>query len=212
MRSTGHRHPDEELQEMFAEMDEDGEGNVSFAEFAEDMTGDPTPLNELIRLRYQELQSFFALIDEDGGGSVDFNEMSQILLLLGKQPSETDQLQILEAIDVQKDEEVGFDRFVRLLAGDSTEIQQRLTLQLAEFREAFSIFDTDGGGNVNEAEFVTAMENVFGCTDRSLAARMIQSFDTNGNGEVDFAEFVGMMTFEGEGWLTPPSPLCVITN
>ena len=86
---------------MFAEMDEDGEGNVSFAEFAEDMTGDSTPLNEMIRLRYQELKSFFALIDEDGGGSVDFDEMSQILLLLGKQPSEEDQLQICQAIDVQ---------------------------------------------------------------------------------------------------------------
>lgn len=195
MRSTGHRGTDNELADMFSAMDEDGEGNVSFAEFTEIVTGKPTDLSEVIKVRHTELQSFFSLIDKDGGGAVDFEELLTILQLLGKLPSEADETQLLRAIDVKRDEEVGFDRFVRLLAGDTTTLQNRLTNALAEFREAFLIFDVDGGGNVNEAEFVLAMENVFGCADPQLAGKMIRQFDADGTGDIDFGEFVAMMVF-----------------
>jgi Ca2+-binding EF-hand superfamily protein len=150
MLSTGQRFSPEELERMMAQIDEDGEGNVCFAEFAELMTGDNKgQLETEIELRYGELTGLFQLVDSDGGGSVDFEEMSQILQLLGRAITAEDLEELMAAIDVSAEEEIGFDRFVRLMASGATELQRKLVEQLAQFREAFSIFDRTDDGSVD---------------------------------------------------------------
>ena len=107
MRSTGQRFEQDDLDRMMAQIDEDGEGNVSFAEFAELMTAEEKGvLQREIELRYDELVGLFMLVDSDGGGTVDFDEMSQIMLLLGRPIVEEDMKELMSAIDVADGEEV----------------------------------------------------------------------------------------------------------
>jgi len=65
--------------------------------------------------------------------------------------------------------------------------------QLAEFREAFSVFDKDGDGTISEKELGTVMRALgLNPTEEELT-QMVQEVDTDGNGEVDFDEFCSMM-------------------
>ncbi|KAL4237816.1 hypothetical protein ACF0H5_002528 [Mactra antiquata] len=65
--------------------------------------------------------------------------------------------------------------------------------QIAEFREAFSLFDKDGDGTMTTKELGTVMRS-FGLdpSQRELQ-EMVAEVDVDGNGEIDFDEFLMMM-------------------
>ena len=91
---------------------------------------------------------------------------------------------------------LSFQGFVRLIASQLTPIQAKLGMALARLRDAFRIFDADGGGTVEYDEFLDASEHAFGCTDRRRALRVVQSLDPDQNGWIDFTGFVALMGFE----------------
>merc|ERR1711890_198393 len=66
--------------------------------------------------------------------------------------------------------------------------------QIAEFKEAFSLFDKDGDGAITARELGSVMESLLGKTpsDEELQD-MVNEVDEDGNGTIDFAEFLGMM-------------------
>mmetsp|Transcript_4483 Transcript_4483/g.12680 ORF Transcript_4483/g.12680 Transcript_4483/m.12680 type:complete len:153 (-) Transcript_4483:127-585(-) len=65
--------------------------------------------------------------------------------------------------------------------------------QIAEFKEAFSLFDKDGDGTIDADELGTVMRSLgHQPTDEDIED-MIREADTDGNGTIDFEEFVGMM-------------------
>ena len=69
--------------------------------------------------------------------------------------------------------------------------------QIAEYKEAFALFDKDGDGTVSAKELGTVMRS-FGAnpTDAELH-RMIAEVDTDENGTMDFPEFFTMMAKQG---------------
>jgi len=65
--------------------------------------------------------------------------------------------------------------------------------QIAEFKEAFSLFDKDGDGTITVKELGTVMRSL-GQTPTDIELRdMIHEVDVDGNGEIDFSEFLTMM-------------------
>jgi len=65
--------------------------------------------------------------------------------------------------------------------------------QIAEFREAFSVFDKNGDGSIGTKELGTVMKTLgLNPTDEELQ-QMVAEVDTDGNGEIDFDEFCAMM-------------------
>ncbi len=63
-----------------------------------------------------------------------------------------------------------------------------------EFREIFSLVDTDQGGSISAQELGTLMETLgIHATPEELNI-MVQEIDDNGNGEIDFVEFVQVMS------------------
>lgn len=65
--------------------------------------------------------------------------------------------------------------------------------RLAEFREAFALFDRNGDGKISSAELGTVMRSLGANPTQSELADMINEVDEDGNGTIDFAEFASMM-------------------
>jgi len=65
--------------------------------------------------------------------------------------------------------------------------------QIAEFKEAFSLFDKDGDGTISGKELEAVMTALGEPIDKASIDLMIASVDTDGNGIIDFAEFKKMM-------------------
>eukprot|EP00112_Aurelia_sp_Birch-Aquarium-sp1_P013437 Seg2850.3 transcript_id=Seg2850.3/GoldUCD/mRNA.D3Y31 product=Calmodulin protein_id=Seg2850.3/GoldUCD/D3Y31 len=65
--------------------------------------------------------------------------------------------------------------------------------QVAEFKEAFSLFDKDGDGCITTKELGTVMRSLGQNPTESELQDMINEVDADGNGEIDFPEFLSMM-------------------
>jgi len=73
--------------------------------------------------------------------------------------------------------------------------------QIAEFKEAFSLFDKDGDGTITTKELGTVMRSLGqNPTEAELqdmineVDEMIREADIDGDGQVNYEEFVTMMT------------------
>ena len=65
--------------------------------------------------------------------------------------------------------------------------------QLDEFREAFNMFDKDGGGSIDASELRDLMISVGqNCTESELK-EMVEAADADGTGDIDFLEFAVLM-------------------
>ena len=66
--------------------------------------------------------------------------------------------------------------------------------QIAEFKEAFSLFDKDGDGTITTKELGTVMRSLGQNPTEAELADMINEVDADGNGTIDFPEFLTMIT------------------
>ena len=70
---------------------------------------------------------------------------------------------------------------------------QLTTEQVAEFKEAFSLFDKDGKGEISEKELITVLRALGNNPSEEELETMIREVDEDGNGTIDFGEFLEMM-------------------
>uniref|UniRef100_A0A2K6GE73 EF-hand domain-containing protein n=1 Tax=Propithecus coquereli TaxID=379532 RepID=A0A2K6GE73_PROCO len=71
--------------------------------------------------------------------------------------------------------------------------------QIAEFKEAFSLFDEDGDSTITTKELETVMRSLGQNPTEAALQDMIDEVDTDGNGTTDFPEFLAMMTRKMKG-------------
>ena len=62
-----------------------------------------------------------------------------------------------------------------------------------EFREAFDLFDLDGGGSIDQKELGTVMRSLGANPTNEEIEMMIQEVDEDGGGEIEFDEFCQLM-------------------
>lgn len=66
--------------------------------------------------------------------------------------------------------------------------------QISAFREAFEIFDRNGGGSIDAAELLNTLQEYGIDLDEDEINDVMMTMDGDGNGEVDFEEFLSLMT------------------
>ena len=73
--------------------------------------------------------------------------------------------------------------------------EHNLTEQkIAEFREAFGLFDKDGDGHVTPKELMVVLQSLGQQPSEEDVKSMIGEVDDDGNGEIEFEEFVQLMS------------------
>ncbi len=65
--------------------------------------------------------------------------------------------------------------------------------QIAEYKEAFALFDKDGGGTISTDELGTVMRSLGQNASEDELRDMIAEIDADGSGEIDFKEFLALM-------------------
>ena len=65
--------------------------------------------------------------------------------------------------------------------------------QIAEFKEAFTIFDTDGDHTISTKELGRVMKSLGQSPSDAELRELIQEYDIDGNGTLDFPEFLELM-------------------
>lgn len=68
--------------------------------------------------------------------------------------------------------------------------------QIAEFKEAFQIFDKDGDGLITTKELGTVMRSLGQNLSEEELKSMIEDVDTDKSGTIDFQEFLGLMAWK----------------
>eukprot|EP00761_Pharyngomonas_kirbyi_P012246 gb/GECH01012273.1/.p1 GENE.gb/GECH01012273.1/~~gb/GECH01012273.1/.p1 ORF type:complete len:150 (+),score=55.25 gb/GECH01012273.1/:1-450(+) len=65
--------------------------------------------------------------------------------------------------------------------------------QIAEFKEAFSLFDRDGDGTITTKELGTVMRSLGLNPTEAELQDMVNEVDIDGNGLIEFSEFLNLM-------------------
>merc|ERR1712118_2012 len=65
--------------------------------------------------------------------------------------------------------------------------------QIAEFKEAFSLFDKDGDCTITTKELGTVMRSLGQNPTEAELADMVNEVDADGSGTIDFPEFLSLM-------------------
>ena len=72
-------------------------------------------------------------------------------------------------------------------------VEQLTEDQIAEIKEAFSLFDKDGDGTITIKELEIVMRSLGQKPTESELQDMVNEVDADGNGIIDFSEFCGLM-------------------
>ncbi|XP_064622038.1 calmodulin-A-like [Lineus longissimus] len=65
--------------------------------------------------------------------------------------------------------------------------------EIAEFKEAFSLYDRDGDGTITTRELGTVMRSLGYTPSEAELQDMLNETDSEGDGEIDFSGFLSLM-------------------
>lgn len=66
--------------------------------------------------------------------------------------------------------------------------------QIAEYKEAFALFDKTGSGTISSRELGNLMKSLGQSPTEAELRDLVNEIDINGDGEIDFHEFCNLMT------------------
>lgn len=110
IRALGFEPKKEEIKRMIADIDKDGTGKISFADFQQLMT-----VKMAEKDSNEEILKAFRLFDDDETGKISFKNLKRVAKELGENLNDEELQEMIEEADLDGDGEVNEDEFLRVM-------------------------------------------------------------------------------------------------
>ncbi|KAA8528610.1 hypothetical protein F0562_035965 [Nyssa sinensis] len=141
----------------------------------------PPPRNTTKADKFQEVFRYF---DGDGDGKISGDEFRAYFVSIGESMSHDEAQRVISEFDMDGDNLLELQDFVRLMERDNYEGD-------GDLRRAFAMFEVEKGSGCITPKGLQQVLNRLGGTRKSYeeCVAMIRVFDLDGNGVLDFQEF-----------------------
>lgn len=110
IRALGFEPKKEEIKKMIAEIDKEGSGKISFADFLQLMTMKMSEKDS-----NDEILKAFRLFDDDDTGTISFKNLKRVAKELGENLTDEELKEMIDEADIDGDGEVTQDEFLRIM-------------------------------------------------------------------------------------------------
>lgn len=110
IRALGFEPKKEEIKKMIAEIDKEGSGKLSFANFLQLMTQKMSEKDQ-----NDEILKAFRLFDDDDTGTISFKNLKRVAKELGENLTDEELKEMIEEADLDGDGEVNQAEFLRIM-------------------------------------------------------------------------------------------------
>eukprot|EP00413_Alexandrium_margalefii_P048865 CAMPEP_0204611026 /NCGR_PEP_ID=MMETSP0661-20131031/61808_1 /ASSEMBLY_ACC=CAM_ASM_000606 /TAXON_ID=109239 /ORGANISM="Alexandrium margalefi, Strain AMGDE01CS-322" /LENGTH=265 /DNA_ID=CAMNT_0051622855 /DNA_START=100 /DNA_END=898 /DNA_ORIENTATION=- len=161
--------------------------------------------DQLTEEQIAEFKEAFSLFDKDGDGTITTKELGTVMRSLGQNPTEAELQDMINEVDALRQlvshggclasgPQSAAAAASHTAPCPAPAMADQLTEeQIAEFKEAFSLFDKDGDGTITTKELGTVMRSLGQNPTEAELQDMINEVDADGNGTIDFPEFLSLM-------------------
>mmetsp|Transcript_9760 Transcript_9760/g.17229 ORF Transcript_9760/g.17229 Transcript_9760/m.17229 type:complete len:185 (+) Transcript_9760:68-622(+) len=148
----------------------------------------PYEMYDHCNFRATEISDFvwtFRISDVLSQGRITTKEARIALRRIGEEPTDTEWLRVINAVDKNSTGLLYFQQFVKLVANFN-----RSEPTEDELTQAFTIFDRDKSGSIDAVELRDVLKKLGFPITPLEAHSMIAEADDDGSGEVTYTEFV----------------------
>ncbi|XP_067939323.1 uncharacterized protein [Watersipora subatra] len=112
--------------------------------------------DQLAEEQIAEFKEAFSLFDKDGDGTITTKELGIVMRSPGQNPTEAELQDMINEVDADGKTTLEYPETLVLRSGKT---ERTSTEQIAEFKEAFSLFDKDGDGTITTKELGIVMRS-----------------------------------------------------
>ena len=131
-----------------------------------------------------EFKEAFALFDQDGDGTITLPELRTVMQSLGQNPTDQELIEVINEVDDDGNQEIGFDEFLKLMARNMQDIDEEKVIN-----QGFAIFDANGDGSISIDDLRTITRSLGEELSEEELHEIIKDIDTNGDDMINFSEF-----------------------
>lgn len=148
----------------------------------------PEEEKKLTEEQYAEYKEAFSLFEKGSDHAITAKDLGTVLRSLGHNPTDAELQGLIKEVDADGNGVIDFSEFLQ-----STAQKTKNTIDEAELKEAFRIFDKDGTGGISSAELRAIMTGLGEKLTDAEVDEMIRETDTGRNGFIKLDHFLQVM-------------------
>ena len=130
----------------------------------------------------------FNMFDTNHDGTITSQKLGELMRKLDQNPTETDLIQMIEAVSKPGSKKIGFDEFVEMMERKNNEEDTEV-----EIINAFRVFDTESNGLISNQKLAHIIRTLGETLTDKEIEEIINEADVDGDGFINYEEFVRMM-------------------